>query len=137
MSRLTLDYGDSIYSNCSLFSPPLKSVNGELVSAECIEIFTIDDNPSYFILPYIKNKYSSRIGFMVTKNDFTEWKLGTVELGELISDKSKWYKFHIPSSLQLWRISINPEIAFISMSNCSKPNKSYMKSIPINAIRAE
>lgn len=137
MSKLILDYGDSIYSNCSLFSPPLKSITGELISIECIEIVTINDNPSYFILPYIKNKYSSRIGFMVTKNAFTEWKLGTIELGDLISDKSKWYKFYIPPSLPLWKVSINPEIGFIDMTNCSKPNKSYMKSIPVNAIRAE
>jgi len=139
MSKLKLDYCPDIkYGNCTLFSPKLQFADDEPEKlVDIVEVTTIEECPRYFILPQIKNKYSLRVGFELTSDEYFWWKLGGVEIGQLLENPKKWFKFAIPNTLPLWRVTIQPETSFLSIEEYSKPKKSYMNAIPMTATRKE
>jgi hypothetical protein len=130
------------FINCTVYIPDLKNVDPNKKycmenPVDLVEITTNEENPKYYILPIVKNKYSLRVGFEISANDCCEWKLGIIELSELFNSKSKWLKFNLSNIIPLWKCAISPYTSIVIIEEYTKPTRSYINKIPKNAIRTE
>jgi len=124
--------------DCFIYYPTLTQLdglNGLIFVGDIYEISTGDNE--FYIMPNIQNKYSKKIGFKITAQEYSIWKMGIVELSYFFEVPRLWFRI-LPQDFPLWRCLPNVKTAIQCMIEpCKKPNRLYMNHIATNAIRKE
>lgn len=138
MAKVTLQY-ETPRVKADLYFPALHISDSNQFSqlqCEVAEITTHCDNPEYYIMPCITNKYSAKIGIKLDMDEAVCWKLGIMPLSEIFKQRRHWFRFIFANSGNLMFDAItSPQEISLEIIPQRKPDKSYINKIPLNANR--
>lgn len=133
MTRVSLDYGIPTIT-ASIYFPKL-TIDYDGFYADLGEIIVLDDIEEYYIMPYILNKYTPRVGIKLTQAEFASWKIGVSPLSDFFGKKQKWFKFVFDNSFKLYTAYTTPIVCNIQIIPTRKPSKSFIQKITMDATR--